>query len=114
MANRVGLRDRVNDGNAKWWTLVPACFALFMAILDNLVVNVALPTISRELDATTTQLQWIVSAYTLIFASLQITAGGLGDRFGRKTWFMAGLALFTTTSFLAAFSSSMEMLIVMR
>src|SRR4051794_30881372 len=47
----------------KWWTLIAACFALFMAILDNLVVNIALPTISRELNASTTQLQWIVSAY---------------------------------------------------
>jgi EmrB/QacA subfamily drug resistance transporter len=59
-------------------------------------------------------LQWVVSAYTLIFASLQITAGGLGDRFGRKRWFVIGLVLFTTTSFIAAFSNSMEMLIVMR
>jgi EmrB/QacA subfamily drug resistance transporter len=114
MAQLSGLNGRVNDGNLKWFTLVAACFALFMAILDNLVVNIALPTISRELDATTTQLQWVVSAYTLIFASLQITAGGLGDRFGRKRWFVAGLAFFTLTSFLAAFSNSMEMLIVMR
>ncbi|MGH2602951.1 MAG: hypothetical protein ACRDJ9_26635, partial [Dehalococcoidia bacterium] len=63
----------------KWYTLLAACFALFMAILDNLVVNVALPTMSRDLDASTTQLQWIISAYTIVFASLQITAGGLGD-----------------------------------
>ena len=76
------LKSRVNDDNAKWFTLVAACFALFMAMLDNLVVNVALPTIQRDLDASTSQLQWIVSAYTLVFASLQITAGGFGDRFG--------------------------------
>ncbi|CAN5589147.1 MFS transporter [soil metagenome] len=114
MAQSSGLSGRVTDANAKWFTLVAACFALFMAILDNLVVNIALPTISRELSATTTQLQWVVSAYTLIFASLQITAGGLGDRFGRRRWFMAGLAFFTLTSFLAAFSNSMEMLIAMR
>ena len=77
-----GLAGRVNDGNVKWFTLIASCFALFMAILDNLVVNIAMPTIARDLDASTTQLQWIVSAYTLIFASLQITAGGLGDRRG--------------------------------
>ncbi|MCC6792691.1 MAG: MFS transporter, partial [Thermomicrobiales bacterium] len=59
-------------------------------------------------------LQWVVSAYTLVFASLQITAGGLGDRFGRKRWFLAGLAIFTATSALAAFSQSIEMLILMR
>ena len=114
MATSIGLARRVNDGNAKWWTLIAACFALFMAILDNLVVNVALPTISRELDAGTTQLQWIVSAYTLIFASLQITAGGLGDRLGRKRWFLIGIALFTATSLVAAFAQSIEVLIAAR
>ncbi len=85
-----------------------------MSILDITVVNVALPTISRELDASTTQLQWIVSAYTLIFASLQITAGGLGDRFGRKRWFLIGTALFTATSLLAAFAQNIETLIAAR
>src|SRR5215216_4033836 len=114
MQLRGGLSSRVHDGNLKWWTLMAACFALFMAILDNLVVNVALPTLSRDLNASTTQLQWIVSAYILVFASLQITAGGLGDRLGRKRWFLAGLALFTATSLAAAFSQSIEMLIVMR
>jgi EmrB/QacA subfamily drug resistance transporter len=85
-----------------------------MAILDNLVVNVALPTISRDLNATTTQLQWIVSAYTLVFASLQITAGGLGDRFGRKRFFLIGLGLFTTASLFAALSQNIGMLIAAR
>jgi EmrB/QacA subfamily drug resistance transporter len=108
------LAGKVNETNAKWYTLGAACFGLFMAILDNLVVNIAMPTISRDLDATTTQLQWIVSAYTLVFASLQITAGGLGDRLGRKRWFMIGLVVFTTTSILAALSQSIEMLIAMR
>ncbi len=114
MATRTRLADRVNDGNAKWYTLAAACITLFMAILDNLVVNVALPTISRELDATATQLQWIASAYTLVFASAQITAGGLGDRLGRKRWFLTGIVLFTVTSAAAAFSQSTEMLIAMR
>lgn len=109
-----GLSQRVNDDNAKWYTLVAACFALFMAMLDNLVVNIALPTISRDLDARATQLQWVISAYTLVFASLQITAGGLGDRFGRKRWFMIGLVIFTVVSFVAAFSNSMNMLILLR
>ena len=106
------LQSRVNDDNAKWFTLVAACFALFMAMLDNLVVNVALPTIQRDLDASTSQLQWIVSAYTLVFASLQITAGGFGDRFGRKRWFLIGLALFTVSSAGAAFVNTIEQLIV--
>ena len=108
------LASRVNDSNVKWYTLIAACFALFMAMLDNLVVNIAMPTIAKDLDANTSQLQWIVSAYTLVFASLQITAGGLGDRLGRKRWFMIGLALFTATSAVAAFSQSIEMLIALR
>jgi EmrB/QacA subfamily drug resistance transporter len=110
----IGLSNRVTDDNVKWYTLIAACFALFMAMLDNLVVNIALPTISRDLDASNSQLQWVISAYTLIFASLQITAGGLGDRFGRKRWFMVGLAIFTGVSAVAAFSNSMDMLIAMR
>ncbi len=111
---RASLAGRVNDGNAKWYTLIAACFALFMAILDNLVVNVALPTISRDLSASTTQLQWIVSSYILVFASLQITAGGLGDRLGRKQWFVLGIVFFTAASIFAAFSQNVEMLILAR
>lgn len=114
MVSRGGLARRVNDGNLKWWTLIAACFALFMAILDNLVVNVALPTISRDLDAGTTQLQWIVSAYTLVFASLQITAGGLGDRLGRKRWFLLGIIVFTAASVMAALSQNIETLLAAR
>ncbi|HET8524057.1 MAG TPA: MFS transporter, partial [Thermomicrobiales bacterium] len=114
MASRMGLAHRVNESNLKWFTLAAACFGLFMAILDNLVVNIALPTIQTDLDAGTTQLQWIVSAYTLVFASLQITGGGLGDRFGRKRWFLAGLTLFTATSAVAALSQNIEMLIAAR
>jgi EmrB/QacA subfamily drug resistance transporter len=105
---------RINEQNRKWYTLAASCFALFMALLDNLVVNVALPTVSRDLEASTTQLQWIVSAYILMFASLQITAGGLGDRLGRKRFFMGGIALFTATSAFAALSQNIEMLIVAR
>src|SRR5436190_17622507 len=107
-SNSRGLSHRVTDDNLKWFTLGAACFGLFMAILDNLVVNIALPTIARDLDAKTTQLQWVVSAYTLVFASLQITAGGLGDRFGRKRFFLIGLVIFTGTSILAALSQSIE------
>ncbi|HYI14036.1 MAG TPA: MFS transporter [Thermomicrobiales bacterium] len=114
MSMSSSLAGRVNEGNAKWFTLIAACFALFMAILDNLVLNVALPTISRDLNASTTQLQWIVSAYILVFASLQITAGGLGDRIGRKRWFILGIMMFTGASLFAAFSRNVEMLIAAR
>ncbi len=114
MAPLSRLSNRVTDDNAKWWTLIAACFALFMAILDNLVVNVALPTISRDLEPTPAEFTWIVSAYILVFAALQITAGGLGDRFGRKRWFLGGIAVFTLTSAVAALANSVELLIAMR
>jgi EmrB/QacA subfamily drug resistance transporter len=104
----------VTDANMKWFALAAACSALFMAILDNLVLNVAIPTISEDLNPTTPQLQWIISAYTLVFASLQITAGGLGDRLGRKKLFLFGVAIFTLTSLLAGFVDSTPMLIVAR
>lgn len=106
--------SRLSDDNAKWFTLAAACTVLFMVMLDNLVVNVAMPTISRDFSASTSALQWIVSAYTLVFASLQITAGGLGDRFGRKRWFLLGIILFGITSAVAGFSQNIEMLIAAR
>ena len=96
--------DRLTPENAKWFTLATCCLIVFMVMLDNLVVNVAMTTISRDFAATTSALQWIVSAYTLVFASLQITAGGLGDRFGRKRWFLIGIVLFGLTSLVAAVS----------
>src|SRR5687768_7325306 len=109
-----GLAGRVHVGNAKWYTLAISVLALFMAVLDNLVVNVALPTISEDLSASPSQLQWILSAYVLVFASTQITAGGLGDRFGRKKFFIAGVVLFTVTSAMAALVQSTEWLIIAR
>jgi len=114
MAQGGRFAGRINDQNAKWWVLGASCFALFMAILDNLVVNVAIPTISEDFAPTTTQLQWIISAYTLVFASLQITAGGLGDRFGRKRFFMIGIVIFTATSAMAALVQNTEWLIIAR
>lgn len=106
--------ERQPDSRARWYTLAITCVALFMAILDNLIVNVALPTISDDLKATTSQLQWIMSAYVLVFASIQITAGGLGDRFGRKRFFIIGLTIFTATSAMAAFVPSTGWLITAR
>jgi EmrB/QacA subfamily drug resistance transporter len=98
----------------KWLTLIAACVALFMSILDNLVLNVAIPTINADLAPSTAQLQWIISAYTLVFASLQITGGGLGDRYGRKKFFLAGIAAFSLTSGAAIFVESTEALIAVR
>src|SRR5215211_3492843 len=103
-----------NDAKVKRLTLVASCLALFLVIMDFMVLQVALPTIARDFNATTTQFQWVVTAYLLVFASLQITAGGLGDRLGRKRWFQIGLVIFIATSILAAFSQNVETLIAAR
>ncbi len=98
----------------KWWVLVAMVFGLFMPMLDNLVVNVALPTIQRKLGAGVSGLQWIIDAYTLTFASFMLTGGALGDLYGRKRFFMGGLALFTFGSLLCGLSGSTSELVGFR
>jgi EmrB/QacA subfamily drug resistance transporter len=78
----------------RWWTLSILCLSLVLIILGNTVLNVALPTLQRDLDASATQLQWMVDAYSLVFAGLLLTAGALGDRFGRKGFLSLGLTIF--------------------
>jgi EmrB/QacA subfamily drug resistance transporter len=92
------------------WTLAITSLALFMVSLDNLVVTTALPVIRRSLHASLSQLEWTVNAYTLTFAVLLLTGAALGDRFGRRRVFVAGLLLFTGASALAALSTSATML----
>src|SRR2546428_12688946 len=91
------------DGR-KWWVLAAMVFGLFMPMLDNLVVNTALPTIQRELGAGVSGLQWIIDAYVLAFASFMLTGGALGDLYGRRRFFMTGLVVFTTGSLLCGLS----------
>jgi MFS family permease len=88
----------------RWLALAVLCVALLMVNLDNTVLNVALPTLVRDLNATTTQLQWIVDAYVLVFAGLLLVAGSVADRIGRKKVFCAGLLAFAAGSAWAAFS----------
>ncbi|HEY2802290.1 MAG TPA: MFS transporter, partial [Actinomycetota bacterium] len=94
--------------------LLTMCFALAMVMLDNTVVNVALPTLSRALDAGVSQLQWIVDGYVLALASLLLTGGILGDRYGRKRMFLTGLAVFTLSSLACGLSGSSGQLIAFR
>jgi len=101
-------------GGRLWLVLVAMVFGLFMPMLDHLVVNVALPTIQRQLGAGISGLQWIVGAYTLTFAAFMLTGGTLGDRYGRKRFFLAGLALFTLASALAGVSASTGQLVAAR
>jgi EmrB/QacA subfamily drug resistance transporter len=91
-------RIRLNEGNRRWWTLAAMCFALFMIMLDNTVVNVALPSIQEDLDATLSGLEWTVNAYTLTFAVLLVTGGRLGDIFGRRRMFLFGVIVFSISS----------------
>ena len=96
------------------WTFAITSVALFMVVLDNLVVSTALPVIRTDLDATIEQLEWTVNAYTLTFAVFLLTGAALGDRFGRRRMFIFGLALFTAASAAAALAPSMEALIAAR
>ncbi len=115
LANR---SDRVGDADAiharRWWTLAVLCFSLLVIGMDNTILNVALPTIQRDLGATASQLQWIVDAYTIVYASILLTTGALGDRFGRKGILTLGLVVFGAASVACAFSTSAGELIAFR
>jgi EmrB/QacA subfamily drug resistance transporter len=98
----------------RWWVLVAMVFGLLMPMLDNLVVNVALPTIQRELGTGVSGLAWIVDAYTLTFASFMLTGGALGDLYGRKRFFLTGLVVFTLGSLMCGLSGSTGQLVAFR
>jgi EmrB/QacA subfamily drug resistance transporter len=100
--------------NRRGWTLAIVSIGLFMVVLDNLVVSVALPSIRRELGASIQSLEWTVNAYVLAYAVLLLTGAALGDRFGRRRMFMLGIALFTISSAAAALARSIDLLIAAR
>jgi EmrB/QacA subfamily drug resistance transporter len=102
------------NAREKVLVLLTMCFALAMAMLDNTVVNIALPTIQRELSATVTDLQWIIDGYVMAFASLLLTGGILGDRYGRKRMFLTGLVTFTLASLACGLAASGTQLIAAR
>jgi EmrB/QacA subfamily drug resistance transporter len=99
------------EENRKWWTLGAVSFGLFMIMLDNTVVNVALPSIQRDLGVGLSELQWIVTGYALTFAAFMLTGGKLADLLGRRRIFVVGLAVFTGASFLCGFAESGDVLI---
>ena len=90
----------------RWWALGVLSLSLILIGLDNTILNVALPTLSQDLHATDSQLQWIVDGYTLVFAGLLLTAGSLGDRFGRRKALFTGLIVFATGSLAATWAGS--------
>jgi EmrB/QacA subfamily drug resistance transporter len=104
----------MTDSRKNGWTLGIVSVALFMAVLDNLVVSVALPTIHRDLGASIQSLEWTVNAYVLAYAVLLLTGAALGDRFGRKRMFLVGLAIFTAASAAAALAPSTDLLVAAR
>jgi DHA2 family multidrug resistance protein-like MFS transporter len=98
----------------RWLVLFVLCIAVFLVVVDNTIVNVALPTISRDLHASNSSLQWIVDGYSLPFAGLLLAGGGLSDRWGRKRVMQMGLFAFSLFSLLAAFSHNVSMLLTAR
>jgi EmrB/QacA subfamily drug resistance transporter len=106
------MRERVlTSENRKWWTLGAVSLGLFMIMLDNTVVNVALPTIQRDLGARLSELEWIVSGYALTFAAFLLTGGKLADQFGRRRVFVVGLVIFAGASLACALAPSAGFLI---
>lgn len=98
----------------RWWILAVLCLSLMIVTVGNSSLNVTIPTLSRELDATEAQLQWVIAIYSLVFAGLLFTSGSIGDRFGRKGALQFGLVLFLAACVGATFASEMWHLIAAR
>src|ERR1700722_11685155 len=98
----------------KWWTLIVVCVATFMLLLDITIVNVALPKMASDLHASFSDIQWVIDAYSLMLASVLLTAGTLADLLGRRLVFTIGLAIFSLASLLCALSPSALFLLIMR
>src|SRR5438132_602236 len=105
---------QTRDYDRRWWTLGVLCVSLVMVVVANASLNVALPTLVKDLHASSSALQWIVDAYSLVFAGLLLTAGALGDRYGRRLALNGGLLIFGAASGLAAFAGSSGQLIAAR
>ncbi|CAN5746331.1 MFS transporter [soil metagenome] len=106
--------DTKTAHDRRWIGLGVLCLSLLVVGLDNTILSVAIPSLSNDLGATTSQLQWIVDGYTLVFAGLLLTTGALGDRFGRRSALSIGLGIFVAGSIASAFAGSAQMLIATR
>ncbi|MGE4123100.1 MAG: DHA2 family efflux MFS transporter permease subunit [Solirubrobacterales bacterium] len=104
----------MSEASRRVWTLVLVSVGLFMVVLDNLVVNVALPSIKNDFGASVQALEWTVNAYVLAYGVFLLTGAALGDRFGRRRMFVAGISLFTLASAAAALAPSADLLIAAR
>jgi EmrB/QacA subfamily drug resistance transporter len=101
-------------GSRKWWTLAVVCVATFMLLVDTTIVSVALPSISKALNASFADLQWVIDAYSALLAAMLLTAGSLSDRFGRRLVFLIGLVVFTASSALCGLAPSSVALDIFR
>jgi EmrB/QacA subfamily drug resistance transporter len=108
------METRTGKTGRRWWILAVLCLSVLLVVVDNTIVNVALPTVSRDLHASTSSLQWVVDGYTLSFAGLLLLGGNLGDRLGRRRMLQLGLLLFGVFSVGAALSRSTGELIAAR
>ena len=108
------LTREAQGGGRRWWALGVLCLSLVVVTIDTTILNVALPSLVRDLHASGTGLEWIVDAYTVVFAGLLLSAGSIGDRFGRKGALSAGLALFALASGASALANSPGQLIALR
>ncbi|HKT44337.1 MAG TPA: MFS transporter [Gaiellaceae bacterium] len=102
------------EENKKWWTLAAVSFGLFMIMLDNTIVNVALPTIQHSLHLKVSELEWVVAGYALTFGALMLTGGKLADLLGRRRMFVVGLAIFTLSSLACGLAGGATLLIAAR
>ena len=107
-------QGRLGADPRRWWALSVLCLSLVLITLDNTVLNVALPTLVRDLHASTSELQWIVDSYQLVFAGLLFSAGSLADRYGRKGTLSLGLMVFGVGTLAAAFAGDARTLILTR
>src|SRR6266478_4047435 len=106
--------DAIQQDNRRWWTLALVVAAQFMVVLDVAIVNVALPSIKTDLNFTQESLQWVVTAYAILFGGALLLGGRMGDLLGRRRMFMAGLVLFTVSSLLDGLAWSEGSLIAFR
>ena len=101
---RAALDERIHA--RRWWTLGVLCLSLLIIVMDNTILNVAIPSLISDLDASNSEIQWIIDAYTLVFAGLLLTTGSLSDRFGRKGALQIGIVVFALGSASAALSTT--------
>lgn len=110
----IGKVEDLRNSPKRWLVLAVMSLGIFLILVDNTIVNTALPAISRDLGASTSTLQWVVDSYTLVLAGLLLLGGTIGDRFGRRPWMAIGMSIFGVAAVGAAFSTNAETLITFR